>query len=90
MERDVNYIWIFNGPRSSLPGGVFSSREVAEGEISEHRLSGVLTRYPIDKWVSEWAVERGFIEANSIRDMGRFTCAQQEHYHYEDGECVSG
>ena len=89
-ESRVDAVWVFNGYGGQFPSAVFSSREKAEAWIAERRLSGVLTKYPVDVPVYEWAIacdafrpkrpdqfEPAFIQ--------RFSSASQEHYHYEDG-----
>ena len=69
----------------------FPSRERAEEWIQKHRLSGVLTKYPIDMSVYDWAFENGFLklkdeENKSANFIQQFSSASQEHYHYEDSE----
>jgi hypothetical protein len=84
----VTSMWIFNGDDSRFPGGVFSSRENAEAWIAKHRLSGVLTAYPVDTGVYDWAVQAGrFDRAKEVSPklVGGFSSAYQEHYHYVDG-----
>lgn len=46
-------VWVFNGERSPFPSGVFSTHERAEAWVAQHRLSGCLTRYPVDTGVYE-------------------------------------
>jgi hypothetical protein len=70
---------------------VFASRQVAEDWIKKHGPTGVLTLYPIDTGVYEWAVEREYFtpkkeHEESSEFIGRLTTASQEHYHYADGE----
>jgi hypothetical protein len=58
------------------------------GRIARNSLTGVLTAYPLDRGVHEWAVEQGIFRADKQLDarlIGSFTSASQEHYHYEDG-----
>jgi len=90
-----NYIWIFSGAGGKFPGGVFSELSKAENWIQENSLSGVLTKYPINQGVFEWAIEN---QAHSLSQekleekrsdpkfIGSFTSASQEHYHYENGK----
>ena len=98
MEQDgvpETWVYVFNGAdpqgkgRASFPGGVFSSRETAEAWIVRHRLSGVLTAYPLDEGAYDWAVEHGWFKPK--RDdqrtpafVGRFGLGYR-HWHYEDG-----
>jgi hypothetical protein len=85
---DVPTVWVFNGARSNFPSAVFNSRELAEEWISEHNLTGTLTRYPLDEGVYEWAVRRGYFtpkrnDQKTAEFIGRFSSASQEHYHYD-------
>jgi len=88
--HDVPTVWIFNGARSNFPSAAFSQRALAEEWIKKHRLTGTLTRYPIDMGVYEWALDRGYFspskdEHRTALFIGKFSSASQEHYHYEDG-----
>jgi hypothetical protein len=87
---DISTIWVFNAARSNFPGAVFSTLEAAEFWIKGHRLTGTLTRYPLDQGAYDWAVSRGYFQASmpehrSPEFIGRFSAANQEHYHYENG-----
>jgi hypothetical protein len=83
-------VWIFNGNRGQFPGGVFSSREIAEKWIAHHKLSGTLTKYPLDTGAFDWATSKGYFtpkrpDQQSPDFIGKFSDASQEHYHYETG-----
>ena len=87
----VEAIWVFNGAASQFPSGVFSSKEIAEEWITKHNLTGVLTKYPVDIGVYEWAIQNGFFTPVEEREktprfIQRFSSSNQEHYHYEDGK----
>ena len=87
---DLESVWVFNGARSNFPSGVFTTRKHAEAWIASHRLTGTLTRYPLDEGVFEWAIARGYFtptreDQKSSDFVGRFSAAQQEHYHYDEG-----
>jgi len=87
-------IWVFNGANSNFPGGVFSKKEVAEIWIANHKLSGVLTKYPIDEGVYDWALANGTFkikkeEQTKPEFIQRFSSASLEHEHYEDGKCCT-
>lgn len=87
---DVPSVWVFNGARANFPSGVFTTKELATAWIAKHKLSGTLTRYPLDQGVYEWALERGYFkpkrdDQKTAEFIGRFSAAHQEHYHYEDG-----
>jgi hypothetical protein len=84
-------VWVFNAG-GRFPGGVFATLAVAEAWIARNSLTGVLTAYPLDRGVHEWAVEQGKFRADKQLDarlIGSFTSASQEHYHYEDGVRVA-
>ncbi len=87
---NVDFVWIFNGAKGRFPGGVFSSLEMAENWIARNRLSGVLTKYPVNVGSYDWAEQMGFVseklaaKANSDF-IGSFSSASFEHFHYEDG-----
>ena len=86
----TEYVWIFNGAKGRFPGGVFSRIEIAEQWIRSNKLSGVLTRYPLDIGSFNWANDNGFVSdklrARADSDLiGSFSSASFEHYHYEHG-----
>ncbi len=83
-------VWVFNGAHGHFPSGVFSSRSAAEAWISENRLTGTLTAYPLDLGAYQWAVDvRVFTPTNekhrSPDFIANFSSASQEPGHYEDG-----
>jgi hypothetical protein len=83
-------IWVFNGNNSNFPSGVFSKREVAEAWIEKYGLSGVLTNYPVDEGVYDWALAKGNFkikreDQTQAKFIQSFSSAYQEHYHFVDG-----
>lgn len=87
-------VWVFNGQIGKFSGGVFSELPNAENWIKENRLSGILTAYPLDKGVFDWALENDLLpmKQEKIEEKSKdssfiasFTTATQEHYHYENG-----
>lgn len=87
---DIPTVWVFNGAKARFASAVFSSKELAKNWIEKNRLSGILTRYPLDVSTYDWAVARGHFtpskdEHKSAEFVGKFTTGSQEHYHYEDG-----
>lgn len=86
---EFSAVWVFNGG-GAFPGGVFTTRELAEAWISREHLSGTLTAYPLNTGIYEWAVARGYFqsrreEQQTPRFIARFSSGWQEHYHYENG-----
>jgi hypothetical protein len=86
-------VWVFNGADWQPPSGVFSTKTQAEEYISVYRLSGLLTAYPVDIGVYEWAASSGFVAQEDTEKtpelIANFSHASLEHYHYEDGVCVA-
>jgi len=73
------FVWVFNGNSSRFPSGVFSS------------LSGILTCYPLDLGVYDWAIREDFFKITKEKHkaphfIGLFSSAHQEHIHFENGE----
>jgi hypothetical protein len=85
-----SHVWVFSGAGGGFPSGVFRTKESAETWIAKHRLSGVLTCYPLDMGVYDWAVSRNLFQPKraehaSARFIETFSSARQEHFHYEQG-----
>jgi hypothetical protein len=83
-------VWAFLGDESRWPSGVFRSRELAEGWIGENGLMGMLTEYPLDTGVYDWAVAEGLFRPGkpahtSTAFIAGFTTAHQNHAHFVDG-----
>ena len=84
MDR---FVWIFNGNKSKFPSGVFAARADAESWIRRRKLTGVLTKYPVDVGAYDWAVEQGLfapkkVEQTSAEFIANFSSAAQEHIHF--------
>ncbi len=94
-ESVENLVWVFHAHGSHYAGGVWPDVASAERCIAKHRLTGVLTAYPLGECCFDWAVRKrctgmkvGILEEKS-RDpafIGSFTCPAQEHVSYEDGK----
>ncbi|WHI50482.1 hypothetical protein P3339_18880 [Microbulbifer sp. MLAF003] len=84
-------VWVFHSAGARFAGGTFSSVESAELWIGTHKLTGVLTSYPLDTGAYEWAVKNEYFQPKKEKHstaefIGGFTSANQEHYHYENGQ----
>lgn len=84
--------WVFNGAPRQPVSGVFSSMVLAEEWIHSNKLSGLLTAYPIDIGVYDWAVREAIIQPmedieSTSQYIASFTHSIQDHYHYERGKC---
>ena len=86
----MNEVWIFNGENSYLPSAAFSSLEKAEEWILANKVSGILTSYPIDESLYDWALRAEYFAPKKdyqkeAKFIQRFTSAYRDHYHYENG-----
>jgi hypothetical protein len=86
-----NAVWVFVGVGAAFPSGVFSTCSRAAEWISKNTLSGTLTAYPVDEGVFDWAIRLGLVTGTArtrtgeSEFIGKFSSAQQEHFHYEHG-----
>ena len=96
--NQAEQVWVFSGSGRrypNLPGAIFVSLARAEEWITKIGASGMLTLYPIDISVYDWALQKGFFKPKDEFQrtqafIGTFTCAQQQHLHYEDGTRLNG
>ena len=84
-------VWAFSGEGSKLPVAIFESKEIAEYWIKNNRVSGILSQYPLNMSIYDWAIRNKIFEPQKVEHktpvfIQKFTSASQEHYHYEDGE----
>lgn len=92
MSNSVS-VWVFHGDDAQFAGGVFRSKDAAVAWIRKHGLSGLLTAYPLDRGVYDWALDEGVFqpkrpEQSSCAFIQRFSSAAQEHYRFDEGaEC---
>jgi len=87
-------VWVFNGDGGRFAGSIFTTQEAAEAWIADNKLDGVLTLYPLDTGVYEWAISRGLFtpkqeKHSSPAFIGSFTTASMPHHHYENGVRVA-
>lgn len=85
-------VWVFNG-ENAIPAAVLTTQELGEAWIAENKVTGMLTRYPLDESLYDWATRLGYFkpkrEDQTTPDFrAQFTCATTDHHHYEDGVCV--
>jgi hypothetical protein len=87
-------IWIFHASGARFAGGAFQDVAVAEYWIQKHKLTGVLTAYPLDEGCFDWALRMGSagIKGQKLKEksldpafVGGFTSASQVHIHFENG-----
>jgi hypothetical protein len=91
MSTHDKVVWVFNGAGARFPSGIFSSKERAARWIEEYKLSGMLTAYPIDEGVLDWAIRTGVFRPKGEKHTSSefiqgFTTGGQDHVHYEQGK----
>lgn len=91
MNDEVLEVWVFHGARAQFASGVFATQQAAEKWIAEHRLTGILTAYPVGIGVYDWAVGSGAFKVTKEKHqtsqfIGGFTSGTQRHLHFEDGQ----
>ncbi|MDC1142096.1 hypothetical protein OAU50_03320 [Planctomycetota bacterium] len=88
----MEYVWVFNGANMNFPSGVFSTRERAEEWIQDKRLTGTLTRYPVDVSAYDHSIANGTFRPKGPQHetpefIGKFS-GGEVHFHYEDGQAA--
>ena len=78
------------GKDARFPSAVFSHQQNTENWIKANRVSGILTEYPLNISVYNWAVSHEYFvpkreHYNTIEFQRPFTSARQNHIHYQDG-----
>lgn len=92
QETQLKQVWVFLGiGRNPHPSAVFTDRHLAHEWIKKNKLKGILTAYPLDIGVYDWAVANGYFKPKnethtSPEFIQSFSNAAQEHYHYEEDE----
>jgi hypothetical protein len=87
----IKTVWVFHGSGGRFSSGVFSDLQKAEEWIKNNKLSGMLTEYPIDTLIYDWAIKNNHFEVKKESQLEplfiqNFTCASQEHFHFEGGD----
>lgn len=81
-------IWVFQGEQTSHASAIYADFQAATQWIEALKLSGVLTEYPFDQGVYDWAVARRHFTAKPDIEpsfIGSFTSASQRHVHFDKG-----
>jgi hypothetical protein len=86
-------VWVFHGEGGRFASAVFTTIEKAEAWISEHKLSGLLTWYPLDTGVYQWVIASGCWkpkreEHREPRIIQGFS-SYLDHHHYKLGRPAS-
>jgi hypothetical protein len=92
VPTDEPGVWVFSGAGGQFLSAVFATVGKAEEWIAKHKLSGVLTWYPLDTGAYEWVIGKGYWcpkkdEQKTPEFIQRFSSTYTGHYHYENGSC---
>lgn len=82
----MKYCWVFHGQSVGNASAIFSTFIKASEWCQENRVSGILSKYPIDIALYDWAASKhGF--KRHVSDAGKedFTEGGQQHIHFEQG-----
>lgn len=90
----MNVIFVFQGDNANFASAVFSNKENAVKWIRDYQLSGILTQYPIDNPIYDWAIDNGYFSPNKdIHKMPefieKFSSAYLEHWHFKNGNIIT-
>jgi len=99
-ENDNKGVYVFNYINDYFghPCAVFDQLNIAVCWICKNKVSGMLTRYPMNVSIYDWAIANHFFvpkrpDQFQPEFIGRFTSAYLEHYHFEfddDGNITYG
>lgn len=83
-------VWVFHGDGARFASGVFRSHEEGTAWVAQHKLTGVLTEYPLGVGAYDDAVERGLFRPTrdhhgTSAHIAQFSPGRTEHVHFIDG-----
>ncbi|QEY26178.1 DUF7710 domain-containing protein [Neisseria zalophi] len=86
------YVWVFQGSKASFPSAIFSSKEKAICWIKKHKVSGMLSKYPLDISIYDWTITKGFFkpkrdDQKTPKFIQNFSSVYIEDSQYIDGIC---
>ena len=89
--NETAMVWLFQGDGANAVSGCFATQEAAEQWIAEHKLSGVLTAYPLGVPIYDWVQAQGYWQPTrayqtEARFIQTFSSAYLPHCHYCDGK----
>src|SRR4051794_37563114 len=84
-------VWIFHGAGASFASGVFTNRDDGMSWIARHRLTGILTEYPVGDGCYDIAVRAGHFAPSQPHHgtpshVARFSPGYTDHVHVRDGQ----
>ncbi len=90
MNTPETFIYVFSGNNSGMPNAVFSEINLAKEWIKKHELSGILSFYPLNTGIYDWAILNNYFTPQKDYQkqapfIEKFSCASIEHLHFENG-----
>ncbi len=89
-DWDQNAVWIFHGEDARFASAVFTTEADALSWAARHRVSGIVTEYPVGNGCYDIAVERGSFTPSkphhgSASHVAAFSPGWTRHVHLVDG-----
>lgn len=86
-------VYLFQGNNANFVSAVFSNKENVIEWIGNHQLSGILTQYPLDISVYDWAIDNGYFSPNQDKHktpefIEKFSSAYLPHWHFKNGKMI--
>jgi len=83
-------VWIFHGEEARFASAVFETEREALAWVESHRLSGIVTEYPVGDGCYDIAVERGSFTPSkphhgTPEHVAAFSPGWTRHVHVTDG-----
>ena len=78
----MSWSWVFQGEKSTFPSAVFSDQETAEVWIAKSKVSGILTGYPLDECVYDWAIEAGHFSIRTRKRRGLLSLFRSSRWRF--------
>lgn len=89
MKAKVPGVYVFHGTGASFAAAVYETVAQAAADIERHKLSGLLTWYPVGWTVYDYAIAEGLFTPREYADgkfVQSFTSAMLDHHHFENGQ----
>lgn len=90
IPMDELYIWVVQGSSASFPSAIFSSREKAVRWIEKYKISGILSKYPLDISIYDWAITQGLFKPKRDDQKTPGFIQSFSTVHIEDSQYVDG
>ena len=95
MESAPDCVWVFHGDGARHASGVFATKDDALAWVEHHRLTGLLTEYPVGVGAYDDAVAKGRFKPTrehhgTPEHIARFSPGHTEHMHLDHGRVDDG